>query len=80
MHIGDPSVIGIADLSRPDYGEAVSLREGELPVFWACGVTPQNVILESRSGCLTMTSRREHLASFASVVMLDGGAARPDRH
>jgi uncharacterized protein YcsI (UPF0317 family) len=61
VHIGDPSVIGIADLSRPDYGEAVSLREGELPVFWACGVTPQNVILESRSGRLTMTSRREHL-------------------
>ena len=48
IHAGDPARIGIADLARPDYGEAVTIRPGELPVFWACGVTPQNVALEAR--------------------------------
>lgn len=48
VHIGDPSVIGIADLAHPDYGDAVEIREGEVPVFWPCGVTPQNVIMNSR--------------------------------
>lgn len=41
VHLGDPTRIGIADLGRPDYGDPVTVREGELPVFWACGVTPQ---------------------------------------
>ena len=48
VHIGAPEAIGIADLSRPDYGEAVTIREGETPVFWPCGVTPQNVVMQSR--------------------------------
>ncbi|MEM7438262.1 MAG: putative hydro-lyase [Pseudomonadota bacterium] len=42
--IGDPSNIGISDLNRPDYGDPVDVRPGEVPVFWACGVTPQNVL------------------------------------
>ena len=42
--VGDPSVIGISDLSRPDYGDPVDIRPGEVPVYWACGVTPQNVL------------------------------------
>lgn len=46
IHIGDPSQIGIQDLQKPDFGEAVTIREGELPVFWPCGVTPQNVVME----------------------------------
>lgn len=41
VHVGDPAELGIADLSRPDFGEAVTIRPGEVPVFWACGVTPQ---------------------------------------
>jgi uncharacterized protein YcsI (UPF0317 family) len=41
VHAGDPIVLGIADLSRPDYGDAVPVHAGEVPVFWACGVTPQ---------------------------------------
>jgi uncharacterized protein YcsI (UPF0317 family) len=45
---GDPARIGIADLSQPDWGEAVEVRDGEVPVYWACGVTPQNVLLEAR--------------------------------
>jgi uncharacterized protein YcsI (UPF0317 family) len=44
VHIGLPEAIGIKDLSRPDYGLPVEVRDDELPVFWACGVTPQSVI------------------------------------
>jgi len=43
VHIGLPREIGISDLSRPDYGDPVEVRDDELPVFWACGVTPQCV-------------------------------------
>jgi uncharacterized protein YcsI (UPF0317 family) len=43
VHLGDPAAIGIDDLDRPDYGDRVSVRPGEVPVFWACGVTPQAV-------------------------------------
>lgn len=45
IHIGDPSVIGISDIHMPDFGDAVTVREGEVPVFWPCGVTPQNVVM-----------------------------------
>ena len=48
VHVGAPEALGIADLSRPDHGDAVDVRSGELPVFWACGVTPQEVALASR--------------------------------
>jgi uncharacterized protein YcsI (UPF0317 family) len=45
VHIGDPSAIGITDLSRTDFGEPVPVLQGEVPVFWACGVTPQAAAL-----------------------------------
>ena len=45
IHIGDPSVIGIKDISKPDFGDAVDIHEGEVPVFWPCGVTPQSVVM-----------------------------------
>ena len=44
IHSGDPSHLGIADLSRPDYGDPVPVLPGEVPMFWACGVTPQAAI------------------------------------
>ena len=44
VHIGLPHLIGIGDITKPDYGDAVEVRADELPVFWACGVTPQAVI------------------------------------
>ena len=44
VHIGKPEMIGIADIMQPDYGDAVEVRGDELPVFWACGVTPQSVV------------------------------------
>ena len=45
--VGDPAQIGISDLARPDWGDAVEIRPGEVPVYWACGVTPQNVLLDA---------------------------------
>ncbi len=48
VHVGDPAALGIADLDRPDYGDTVSLRPGEVPVFWACGVTPQAAMINAR--------------------------------
>jgi uncharacterized protein YcsI (UPF0317 family) len=54
VHIGNPRALGIADLARPDYGDAVEIRDDEVPVFWGCGVTPQWVA--QRSGlalCVT---------------------------
>jgi uncharacterized protein YcsI (UPF0317 family) len=44
VHIGRPDLIGISDLAKPDYGDAVPVGADEIPVFWACGVTPQSVI------------------------------------
>jgi uncharacterized protein YcsI (UPF0317 family) len=48
VHIGLPQSIGITDVSKPDYGDAVTVHADELPVFWACGVTPQAVIAAAR--------------------------------
>lgn len=45
--VGDPAQIGIAHLRQPDWGDAVEVKSGEVPVFWACGVTPQNVLLDA---------------------------------
>jgi uncharacterized protein YcsI (UPF0317 family) len=48
VHIGDPAEIGIEDLAAPDFGDAVRVGTDEVPVFWACGVTPQAVVVEAR--------------------------------
>lgn len=54
VHLGDPAEIGITDLAHPHYGDAVDVRPGELPVFWACGVTPQAAIAAAKiSFCIT---------------------------
>ena len=45
VHHGDPAALGIANLERPDWGDAVTIREGEVPVFWACGVTSQAAVM-----------------------------------
>ncbi len=47
IHIGDPSTLGIQDIHAPDFGEAVTIAPGEVPVFWACGVTPQLAIMQA---------------------------------
>jgi len=48
VHVGNAAALGIADLAQPDYGDAVALLDDEVPVFWACGVTPQWIAQRSR--------------------------------
>ncbi|TQF04144.1 putative hydro-lyase [Kitasatospora acidiphila] len=48
LHMGDPAALGVADLARPDYGDPVEVAPGEVPVFWACGVTAQQAVIGSR--------------------------------
>jgi uncharacterized protein YcsI (UPF0317 family) len=67
VHFGDPAAIGIRDVHRPDFGDAVDIRPGETPVFWACGVTPQAVAMEvkppllltHKPGCMFLTDLRD---------------------
>ena len=47
IHWGDPAALGIGDLTAPDFGDAVRVAPGEVPVFWACGVTPQSALAEA---------------------------------
>lgn len=73
VHVGLPHLIGIHDLRAPDYGDAVEVRDDELPVFWACGVTPQAVVAQAKPdfcithapGAMLITDLLNHqLASF----------------
>jgi len=48
VHVGDPAHLGIKDISKPDWGDFVGIETGEVPMFWACGVTPQAVALASK--------------------------------
>ncbi|MEU2509895.1 DUF1445 domain-containing protein [Streptomyces sp. NPDC007863] len=48
VHAGDPAALGIRDLDRPDFGDPVVAEPGDVPVFWACGVTPQAAVVASR--------------------------------
>jgi uncharacterized protein YcsI (UPF0317 family) len=60
VHVGDPSTIGVNDLSRPDFGDPVEIRKGEVPVFWACGVTAQ-VVIEAAKVPLAITHAPGHM-------------------
>lgn len=44
VHVGYPEMIGINDIKKPDYGDYIEIKDDEIPLFWACGVTPQNVL------------------------------------
>ncbi|CAI8045615.1 Putative hydro-lyase PST_2764 [Geodia barretti] len=73
VHIGDPGAIGIRNLEAPEFGDAVEIRAGEVPVFWACGVTPQAVALNCKPplmithspGKMFITDRRD--AEYAVI-------------
>ena len=66
VHLGDPTLIGIEELGRPDYGDPVTVKAHEIPVFWACGVTPQVAIeaaqpplcITHSPGCMLVTDLR----------------------
>ncbi len=60
VHHGDPAMIGIKDLSRPDWGDPAPVPDGHLPVFWACGVTPQ-VALENADLPICITHKPGHM-------------------
>jgi uncharacterized protein YcsI (UPF0317 family) len=60
IHIGDPTRIGIADLDMPDFGDRVEVKDGELPVFWACGVTPQ-LVVEASKPPFCITHKASHM-------------------
>ena len=73
MHIGLPGQIGIRDLGKPDYGDPIEVRDDEIPVFWACGVTPQAVIAAAKApfvithapGSMLVTDlKNSHLSAF----------------
>lgn len=54
VHFGAPEQIGIANINAPEYGDAVTIKPGEVPVFWACGVTPQMAITQAKPDfCIT---------------------------
>ena len=74
VHAGDPAALGIADLDRPDWGDAVPVDAGEVPVFWACGVTPQMALRQARPAlCIT------HAPGSMLITDLDEfHGARPD--
>ena len=67
VHLGFPEDLGIQDLSKPDFGDPVPVHPGELPVFWACGVTPQAVVMSSKPefvithspGCMFVTDLQD---------------------
>ena len=72
VHIDFPEAIGIKDLGKPDYGDAVEMEPGELPVFWACGVTPQAAIAAAKPpfaithapGCMLVTDLKNNQLSL----------------
>jgi uncharacterized protein YcsI (UPF0317 family) len=66
VHLGKPEMIGIKDIAKPDWGDAVPIKDDEIPVFWACGVTPQSVVMAIQPdfcithypGAMLVTDRR----------------------
>jgi uncharacterized protein YcsI (UPF0317 family) len=67
VHLGDPAQLGIKAISQPDFGDAVTIGPDEVPVFWACGVTPQAVMMQAKPelaithapGYMFISDRRE---------------------
>jgi uncharacterized protein YcsI (UPF0317 family) len=85
VHLGKPEEIGIRDVASPDYGDPVVIAAGELPVFWACGVTPQAAIANARipfaithsPGCMLVTDKIIVLEE--PVLPVETSRARPGR-
>lgn len=86
VHIGEPALLGIQDLSRPDYGEQVELQPGDVTVFWACGVTAIEAILSSKPplafshspGCMFLTDIPDSSSSPLTPESTNTPHDRPD--
>lgn len=74
VHVGDPAELGIADLSKPDFGDAVTINPGEVPCFWACGVTPQMALRQAKLP-LAITHAPGHMfvCDVRNVELATGG-------
>jgi len=73
VHVGAPEALGIRDLSRPDWGDPVEIRPGEIPVFWACGVTPQAAALASGLPfCITHAPGHMFVTDLANAALRTG--------
>jgi uncharacterized protein YcsI (UPF0317 family) len=72
VHFGDPAGLGIRDLDRPDFGDPVEVRPGEVPVFWACGVTPQAAAMEARPSLLLTHSPGHMFVTDLRDAQLEG--------
>ena len=90
IHVGDPGQLGIADLARPDFGDPVEIRAGEVPLFWACGVTPQlalagagcELAITHSPGCMFVTdlpesAMEENVVERIPEVSIFGKQAEP---
>lgn len=72
IHIGDPAHIGIKDLNKPDFGDPVHIKDGEVPVFWACGVTPQAVMMEVKLEiCITHAPGHMFITDLPNAHLAD---------
>jgi uncharacterized protein YcsI (UPF0317 family) len=60
IHVGNPALIGIADIAEPDFGDCVDIGENEVPMFWACGVTPIGAVLEA-APAIALTHEPGHM-------------------
>lgn len=49
VHVGDPDALGVWDMDNPEFGDSISIEEDQIPIFWACGVTPQAVAMNART-------------------------------
>jgi uncharacterized protein YcsI (UPF0317 family) len=73
VHFGEPAAIGIRDINRPDFGDAVEIRSGELPVFWACGVTPQAALMQAKPDFAITHAPGHMFVTNLRDVDLEGG-------
>lgn len=73
VHLGFPEQLGIINLDQPDYGDSVPVEPGEIPVFWACGVTPQAVLMQAKPefaithspGCMFVSDLKDKTLALA---------------
>lgn len=75
VHVGSPAMLGVRDLDRPDFGDPVRLHDGDVPVFWACGVTLQEAVVKAKlpfaithaPGHMLITDRRARTADSGEI-------------
>tara|TARA_R110001583_G_scaffold2233_3_gene16389 strand:+ start:6137 stop:6943 length:807 start_codon:yes stop_codon:yes gene_type:complete len=70
IHFGQPELIGINDIDNPDYGDAVTIKDNEVPVFWACGVTPQLALERTKPPfCITHSPGKMLVTDIANSTL-----------